>query len=639
MRTLSGALLAQQRSGGGEPAFLLRFRDRPVEFERFAWAQLFASAGSPERPHAAAVVGDGGIVRVRSRDLGGGQAAIDVCRVAPADLGGGAAVWESWTTIASNGYEGTPACPVSCAYGAAQGRVRMAYAGVDSTVLVVESSDDGRTWGSPTVAFTASAPAEKLALCAHPSLARWAIVYAGGGLGPPTLYLRYEQGSGWTDGGGTTDLGTVQAIAAQFNAYDQVRAIVAEGSYRLSHLYWVPDGPGWQARGTLLEAGADSGWRWEWPSFLTGSAVWRKIFAYVETSPLRSARRCVVALSPAEERLTDGLPLALALAPTYGLTILQAGDYYYLVGTRQAYRAPRFTGAGEDVLDVSDRLVGLRYHDPGGMRPASLRLELANDDGALSAAGQSGPFRALRPGSEVVLGLGYRLASGSEVSLLPPCYVDRVVSHRQEGRAWATVYALDAWGHLDRIRSPRELVFGTGVTAEDVATWLCGYVAADLYDFDSARMLQTFSSFVVHPARRVEELAAPLTVAEGESLGAALRRCLRAVGTYVRFWRDQDPAHLDPARATALSPTPDDASAHSYGDGQHPIGRAQYGGAGGQVVNDVEVYGEGANGQATDFAHLAAWGKHLVEKVHDRTLATADACNARAARVLEEEQR
>lgn len=639
MRTLSSSLLAQQRSGGGEPAFLLRFRDRPVEYERFAWAQLFASAGSPERPHWATVVGDGGIVRVRSRALGDGQAAIDVCRIAPADLGGGAAVWESWTTVASNGYEGLAPCPVGCAYGAAQGRVRVAYAGAGSTVLVVESSDDGRTWGSPAVAFTASAPVEKLALCAHPSLARWAVVYAGGGLGPPRLSLRYDEGSGWADGGATTDVGSVQAVAAQFNVHDQVRVIVADGTYRLSHLYWVPGGAGWQARGTLLEAGAESGWRWEWPSFLTGSAVWRKVFAYVETAPLRSARRGVVALSPAEERLTDGVPVALALEPTYGLVILEAGGSYYLVGTRQAYRAARFTGTGEDVLDASERLRALRYYDPGGMRPVSLRLELANDDGALGAAGQSGAYRALRPGSEIVLGLGYRLASGSEVSLLPPCYVDRVVYHRQEGRAWVTVYALDAWGHLDRIRSPRELVFGNGVTAEDVATWLCGYVVADLYDFANARMLQTFSSFVVHPARRVEELAAPLTVAEGESLGAALRRCLRAVGCYVRFWRDQDPTHLDPARATALSPTPDEASVYSYGDGQHPITRAQYGGAGGQVVNDVEVYGEGAHGQATDFAHLAAWGKHLVEKVHDRTLATDEACNARAARVLEEEQR
>jgi hypothetical protein len=128
-------------------------------------------------------------------------------------------------------------------------------------------------------------------------------------------------------------------------------------------------------------------------------------------------------------------------------------------------------------------------------------------------------------------------------------------------------------------------------------------------------------------------------VAEGESLAAALRRCLRAVGVYVRFWREQDAAHADPVRATALSPTPGDASVYSYGDGQHPLWRAQLGLAGGQVVNDVEVYGEGAHGQATDFGHLATWGKRLVEKVHDRTLATAAACDARAARVLEEEQR
>lgn len=641
MRSLSSALLAQQRAGGGEPAFLLRFRDRPVEFERFAWAQLFASASSPERPHGATVVGDGGVVRVRSRDLGG-AAAIEVCRIAPGALGGGAAVWESWTTIAGDGYESGEPCAVGIAYGAAQGLVRLAYvrrAGGENQVVILESTDDGANWGAPAVAFTTSTPVRRLALCAHPTLARWAVVWTGSGIGPAALGLRYDAGAGWSDGGATIDVGTVQGIAAQFNVHDQVRVIVAEGGYRLSHLYWMPGGPGWQARGTLLEAGADSGWRWEWPSFLTGSAFWRKVFAYLEVSPLRSARRCILALSPSEERLTDGVPLSLALEPQQAMVILRSGGYYYLIGARQAYRALAFSGTGDDVLDLTARLVALRYHDPGSMRPASLRLELANDDGALGAAGQEGPYRALRPGSEIVLGLGYRTASGPEVSLLPACYVDRLVYHREDGRAWLTVHALDAWGHLERIKSPRELVFGDGVTAEDVATWLCGYVAADLRDFASPRMLQSFSSFVVHPARRVEELAVPLTVDEGESLAAALRRCLRAVGVYVRFWREQDAAHADPVRAAALSPTPDDASIYSYGDGAHPLWRAQYGGAGGQVINDVEVYGEGAYGQATDFAHLTAWGKRLVAKVHDRTLATAATCDARAARVLEEEQR
>jgi len=199
----------------------------------------------------------------------------------------------------------------------------------------------------------------------------------------------------------------------------------------------------------------------------------------------------------------------------------------------------------------------------------------------------------------------------------------------------------DAWGYLEKSQAPRQIRFIPlpTVTVEDIATWICSWVAGRLEGFDLSPMVNTqFTSYLVHPGQ-VNEEARTFEVMAGEGLAGPLRRALRAAGCYLRFYLDASAAEEDKVVAQALAPQAADASTYSYGEGYHPIIAARYG-QGGRRVNQVEVYGENNTfGEAFAFDHVKATGHRLLWKVHDRKLDTSQKCADRAQKLVEETAR
>src|SRR5689334_4667841 len=126
MQTLSASLIAHQRSAARIPAVLLTARDRRAGVALFRWERWY-SGSEPVSPHAAAVAGDGSLLRARND---GGT--LYVSRVASPGSGSSYSSWNSLQTglVAGSGV----------ALAARTGEALIAY--TRGTTLYVRASAD-----------------------------------------------------------------------------------------------------------------------------------------------------------------------------------------------------------------------------------------------------------------------------------------------------------------------------------------------------------------------------------------------------------------------------------------------------------------------------------------------------------------
>ncbi len=145
MITISAALEAAQRSSPQTPSIGVTIGDWDVGIPRLRWTRWYASTSEALGPCAAAVAGDGALLRAR---IDAGTGTLFVSRVASPTQ---SSTFSAWT----NG--GTVSVAPRLGLSAAGTRALLAAVSGGTTIEVRESTDGGATFGSPLTVATAGA--------------------------------------------------------------------------------------------------------------------------------------------------------------------------------------------------------------------------------------------------------------------------------------------------------------------------------------------------------------------------------------------------------------------------------------------------------------------------------------------------
>ncbi len=600
MLTLTPTLTAAQQQPARLPVVRCIIADQPIEAPRLTWATLYTGT-EPDYYCGAAICSDGSIVRVRSDSTGNlyRQRITD-----PSQAG----QWQAWALARSGVSTG---CQVAAA-GPGNGVVRLyAVEGAPGSrqVIACESIDHGQTWGAWEVASTPPAGSEVRALAAAGD---W-VVYAVDPQGTdPDDYLcavRKVGGSWqgpWVASARYASINTA-GIALEG---DQLRAaFYCEDNLELRTASFDTVSLAWAEGTALLKAGAGSGYSYLFPWMLAPDGdLPRYVYLYREYyngSPAHGRR--MMAITPCRDYLAEAIPL-----PSTSLmqaVLLRGGGYWYLLDSREAYRAPIYTGGPTERMDASARVVRLEMQEgsdgaqplPGGR----LSLWLDNTDGALGQAGTPGTTcAALREGSQVALALGYQTSGGEEYGWQPPMWIDCICFEDGLDREGVSRLRVDCIGpveYLGRARAHRQEVFAgqsLGAILQRVWWRVCGKTDAPA----TAGLAATVPQLAFQPGESFTSVA--LRICRRAGVGLAFRT---APGAETGFDSVQ-PVVTEIGTGVA---------AYSYSPGAHPVLRGSYR-QGGQVASHVEVFGSGAFGEQLDATRIREMGRDTVLKVVDR---------------------
>lgn len=627
MYALSDTLIAAQQSSIRHPVIKCLVDDRPIEVPRLAWTSLYTGSES-DYYCGAAICSDGSIVRVRS-EAGG-----DFYRQRITDPAQ-PTQWSTWV-LARAGV--STVCQVAAARGSASGVVRIyVVAGAPGSRVVYgcESADNGQTWGAWETVASPPAGSEVKALAATDDYVVYAVDLQGV---DPDDYLCVVQKSGGVWSAPTADTARYAAInTAGVGKEDQYLRIMfyGESSLELRNKSWNVTNSTWTAGVVLLAAGSGSNYSYLFPWLLTPDGdVPRYTYVYREYyNGVPAHGRRMLGVTPNLDYLTEVVPL-----PSTGqmqIVLLKGGGYWYLLGSKEAYRAPVYSGGTSEKVDLSGYVAGFEAEQGRGARqssgiqsnvtmlgPSRLTLLLENSDGAFRQAGVAGTtFAALREGAQLALGLGYRTAAGEEYFWDVPWWIDRLAFVDAGGRGYLRVDCIDAWAYLDRFRVHRQEVFinqTLGYILQRIWWRVCGETTL--------------------PATAGLSTVAPIfTFQPGESYADIASRICRRSGVVLSFRSSQ----TEPTGFASVQPVLAEIgaglSSYDYGTGAHPVARGVYS-AGGQVISHVEVYGTNAFGEQFDTDRNAQTMRDIVRKVVDKEADTDAKAADVALYVLRAEQ-
>jgi hypothetical protein len=595
MRTLSSTLLSAQRSSSRLPYVKVEILDRVAGITRLNWARLY-SGSEPDFYHAAAMSGDGSLVRARVE-----PSSYQLYRQRIASPGPGSD-FSPWTVV----------CTVSSASGIALAcrgsRVLLFHVDIDQrTILVRESTDYGATFGSPTSITTAASAVGWLAaaindsdvVCLFYSVAGtvYAVKRTGGSWGSP---------SAWTNSSAAiTGIGCVHqgdwnlAICGQDSSgSNKVWTCVYGDGYSQSPGTWSS-----LAELTVASPGSNVDFRCPYVNFPDAF----RIFFVEKYSGTAAYSRPYWSHSLATAEFISNLwrePVPFNLASSYGLALAHSGSYAWLSAPSGVWRA----ALSPSSLDVTDDVVALSAQTV----PSSgkIHIDLRNDDGRYSDIGlPSSVYPSLKLGSEILVSPGYRTGSGIEISSGPAYWIEGWTHLSNPPFSVLRLFATDAWGLLERWKARRQFA------------WAAGSVNIfQLLNFIMARAGLEFSSFSNSDAL-VDHYPA-FTINPGESGKTAVLRLLSMVPD-VLFFRGNC--------GYIINPQASDSSPYAYGT-SYAILEAEYA-RHVKHVNRVQVFGSGVFTEDWDWEEVDLVYDRLAQ-VHDINLDTATEAHARGEAML-----
>ena len=613
MREMTATLAAAAKSQECQPYVEVVVSDQPCERPRLDLVEGYTGTEG-DQVHAAAVAGDGSLLRVRTPTAGGGvygQRVTDVTSAAQL------ATWDAWPGLTSGG---PPALLEVCA-DPATGTCWAFAASVGLTsVWGRRSADHGATWSDwAKVADHTGVGAEVgLAAGSHGGAARCfvAVHPAAGG--------DWIEVHGWDDGSQTWskigetahDLAPVVGLGAdRTGAGDWYLLLAQSGPAKLAFREWLGT-DAWGAAGDVLVAGAGSVVSFGSPRYRRFGDINRAAITYVEASSSPTYDRAMICFTPNRWWLTEEVPWRYETA--HGVEVLRCQGHWLIVGADHVWRAPEYTGAVGQLLAIPDeRIVRLALRE-GGERGTELELAVDNSGGWYDQAGVSGPARCIRPDAQVAVRLGYRTAAGDEGVWREPLWITRVAfeEERRRGGGYLVVRARGALGELSalRVRRPYEFVAASLGDVVQRCWWrVCGRAEGAVH----GNMALTVPYFHI-PA--------------GERWSDAVARLCRMTGTLLRWCN----AAADGIGWGAAYP-----EVLTLGEGEPAWA---FGGATGQPVREgrywqsapdaqrVEVFGSGFYGIYRDFPGMVwtAW-RDTAHRVVDFKLDAQGEVDDRAA--------
>ncbi len=595
MRGLTPTLEAAQRSPSAKPYLRVLLHDRDVGALRLRWRRVY-SGQEPDGPCAAAVAGDGALLRVRIDPSTG---ALTRQRIAQPGPTSDFRVWTSVATVAVGPRVGL----------AADGtRAMIASVRPDGvTVEVRESSDSGATFGTPGTVGVAPSAVTAVACSMAPD-GTAAVIYAAGGV----VYgvrrfrtARWRPARAWS-----RSLATVNALAASFEVdhHVLVSGVDTDGTagawcttYGAGGAY--PPGS-WRPLSEV--AAAAPGTRTTYSASGTVTAdVPRHVFVESYAGGGAYDRAHIVA-GVGGTGYRDQLwrdPRPFDHRSPHGLAIAAGPAGAWLAAPNAVWQAPYpvpQTDLSDDVLEAT------MIH---GRRGGRLRLLLRNDHARYAPDAPPPGFAA---GGELPPAPGYVTSAGEESSSGPAFWITTVRHRYEPGSASVEVEAVDGWGLLDAWTAPSQFVWAAGATsASQVLTGLMRRAGVML-----AGGRPSLESVTLRPA---------FTVRAGERGSTAARRLLAML---------PDDVLMRGHRAFLTEPKANDAPVASFAADGSLVRLTMESGA--PATGWARVFGAGVLAEAIHEASLAEGGATAI--VVDENLDVQARADARAETVLRRSQ-
>ena len=580
MVPLPASLAAHQRSTGRLPAVRVIARAERGGQPIVRWQRLYSGAEG-DAPHAAAIAGDGSLLRARND---GGT--LRFARVAAPGPG---STFSAWTALAAGL---TPGSGVALA--ARAGEALLACAN-GAALQVRVSGDNGQGWSGASTVVTEASNISSIAAAYRPN-GDACLFYSLAGAPAQLKRLRRTAGTwaaagtDWTNGAAVSAL---SGIAALHNGGDFALAITGSAAAGGGARAWAAimgDGlspaNAWSALVEITEADAASGTAFAAPALLQlRPGTLRAAFRQGEAGPVAFQRALETFAPGGNATGAWAEPWPHEASSAYGLALAAAA------GAGEAW-ATTPSGVWRAALppeaDLSRRLLAGRYTLTPGAARCTLLLD--NADGGL----RPGAGAALLPGGMVEVAAGYASGAGGtpQFGALAAFIVTSVRQQAERGRRLVTVEAAGGWEAAGSAALTQAWQVPPGTAPR-------GTTFARL----AARAGLRAVTGVPPPSADWTSDQPAVAVTPGEDLGGALRRLLETVTDGVRSGR-AGAELIVTGRPAAAAPV------ESFGGAGHPLAWLELRDEP-PALNWVRLQGSGRYADASDAASAAQHGPRL----------------------------
>ncbi len=597
MRTLPTDLLAAQRSASAEPLVDVVIENSMAGMRRLDFVQLDATANTIAK-HDVCVAGDGSVTRVRSDGAGG------ILRQRNTTPGSGSGYAGAWTTVASG--KGNQ---IACA--AKGSRLAIVYVDAAGTgIKIVESVDNGATFGGENAVVTAAAAVVDLAVAYKSSSGDLAIAWATA----TTLnIIKRTSGAFGAASGSGLSFSSLNGVAMTFG-FDYDLAVTGVEVTTLKPSLWtIVYGDGndaplntWGTLNAQQQAESDASVTYKAPSIVATDA-YRLDFVEADAFTGGNTRVYRTTMHPAMTFAAGPFTLRAPVPVNYGgaegLAIAaDAGGNGFVYET-----APDavFRAAQSQLLTTLTASVLAAQLDEAAERTSGY-IDIDNTSGAYA-----GPPAPIAIGNLVGVSWGYRTASRPLSSRMADLWIASYEYRRGGGRSVLRLHVEGGWEILRRNRQRAQIVHTSDA-----------YLTVLLRIFSRAGLQLTSTSV----STRAQTVAPKFTIAPDATGFDSVRRALAYLADRIRM--------RTIAGATITEPLASAASDYTFGTA-HPLREVALR-AEPPVVSEAQALGAGAFGEAIDFANASL---SLGTRDEQRDLTSGTGATAAATAVAHLRQR
>jgi hypothetical protein len=580
MRAISDALLEEQKKPIRKPLIKVEVQayghpaqSSSLQWQAFGW-QRFYSGSEVKDSHGLTMPGDGSLIRVRKDGTN-----LYLSRITNPGPG---STYSSW----GPSFGGVPAYARVAV--ASQGAEVMVASMDAANLYRRQSSDYGATWGNWTIMMNAR-PCERGAAAAYKPNGDCAIVHASDVNDPTSLYLQKRTGGSWSTGLGQRGSYDAEIIdlAMYYDGDWNIIALVLEGSYvsvvrmvygdgyKVAAGTWAEDAKiglgrarvdvAAQVRLRQFQVGWPVGFRqmqpygpWE-PR--TASTYWERHQAVYEAlagetldvsgpyllKPSTSCSRPLLSLARQNQpwffRLKPGTDfidynwnkasfidtlasrgMALAADPN--------GEYIWATQPNEVWRTSCTgswspptpgSGAGDKITVPVSEIAGIvEAVDPE--QSSELVVELDNSKGTYDSPG-SGSLAVMKRGARVNLFIGYKTASGDQLSEASRYFIEAMEYKRDPNIASFIMHCVDAWGLLARYQFNKPVEWNA--SSDDFNCYQL--IEKVVQSVGGTLSYKSWSSLITSLYPRLE-------VSAGETAASVLKRLLNLVPDVIYFF-------------------------------------------------------------------------------------------------------